>query len=113
MGVDCVWTLKLAIQTHEENDVWVANCPALDIASQGNDPEDAIKMLKEALQLVMEHCLEENTWMAFLEERGVTPSRDSMVTSTEPQFADGPDYVEFPIWMSSDAGASTTASGRS
>ena len=113
MGVDFVWTLKLAVQTHEEAGVWVANCPALDIASQGSDPQDAVEMLKEAFQLVMEHCLEQNTWMAFLEERGVTPTRHSVATSTEPKFDEEPDYVEFPIWITSDAGTSTTASGRS
>ena len=78
MGVNSVWTLKLAVQTHEEGEVWVADCPALDIASQGSDPKDAIEMLKEALQLVMEHCLQKNTWMEFLEERGVAPTRHSV-----------------------------------
>ena len=74
-GVRVAGTLKLPVQTHEEDGVWVANCAALDIASQGCDPEDALQMLKETLQLVMEHCLEENTWTAFLEERGVAPVR--------------------------------------
>lgn len=74
MGVDAVWTLKLAVRTHEEHGVWVADCPALDIASQGSDPRDAVKMLREAVELVMGRCLEKNTWMAFLEERGVTPT---------------------------------------
>lgn len=113
MGVDAVWTLKLAVRTHEENGVWVADCPALDIASQGNDPEDAVKMLREAVGLVMERCLEKNTWIAFLEERGVTPTRHSMASFTQPKFDDETNYVEFPIWIISDAGASTTASGRS
>ncbi len=113
MGVDVVWTLKLAVRTHEEDGIWVAICPALDIASQGSDSQDAVKMLKEAVQLVMEHCLEKNTWMAFLEERGVTPTRHSVATSTQPDFDDEANYVEFPIWIISDAGTSTTTSGRS
>ena len=80
------WTLKLAVRTHEEHGVWVADCPALEIASQGSHPRDAVKMLREAVELVMERCLEKNTWMAFLEERGVTPTRHSVATSTEPDF---------------------------
>ena len=113
MSVDAVWTLKLAVRTHEEDGVWVADCPALDIASQGNDPGDAVQMLQEALELVMERCLEKNTWVAFLEERGVTPTRHSMASFTPPKFDDEADYVEFPIWLTSNAGASTTAAGRS
>lgn len=113
MGVDAVWTLKLAVRTHEEHGVWVADCPALDIASQGSDPRDAVKMLREAVELVMERCLEKNTWMAFLEERGVTPTRHSVATSTEPDFDEETSYVEFPIWIISDAGTSTFTSSRS
>ncbi len=43
-------------------------------------------MLREAVELVMEHCLEKNTWMTFLEERGVTPTRHSVGTSKQPDF---------------------------
>ena len=113
MGVDAVWTLKLAVKTHEEQGVRVADCPALDIASQGSDPEDAVRMLREAVELVMEHCLEKNTWMTFLEERGVTPTRHSVATSKQPDFDEETNYVEFPIWIISDAGTSTFTPGRS
>ena len=42
-----------AIIEREENE-YVALCPALDIASQGNTVEEARKNLKEALELFFE-----------------------------------------------------------
>jgi predicted RNase H-like HicB family nuclease len=37
-----------------ENRLYVAHCPELDIASQGETIEDAIQNLKEAIELYLE-----------------------------------------------------------
>jgi predicted RNase H-like HicB family nuclease len=33
---------------------WGVVCPSLDVASVGDDPEDALRMIKEAVELVLE-----------------------------------------------------------
>lgn len=40
----------------KEDDVYVALCPELDIASQGNTIEEAKKNLHEAIELFFEHA---------------------------------------------------------
>jgi len=42
-----------SVITKEEN-LFVANCPELDIASQGETIEDALNNLKEAIELYLE-----------------------------------------------------------
>ena len=46
----------------KEEDKWVSLCPELDIASQGDSPEDAIKMLKEAIQAYIETVKDLGIW---------------------------------------------------
>ena len=38
--------------------VFVAHCPSLGIASQGNDLDESIRMIKEAVELYLEECPE-------------------------------------------------------
>ncbi len=40
----------------QEDDLWVALCPELDVASQGDDIEGAKANLKEAVSLFLEHA---------------------------------------------------------
>jgi len=47
-------TLELSAVIRKENDFYVALCPEYDIASQGKNVEEAIKNLKEALELYLE-----------------------------------------------------------
>ncbi len=39
---------------HEEGDGWVALCPELDVASQGDNFEEAKANLREAVELFLE-----------------------------------------------------------
>ncbi len=41
-----------------ENNSYVALCPELDVASQGNSVEEAKKNLQEAIELLLEHASE-------------------------------------------------------
>ena len=38
----------------KENDLYVALCPELDVASQGETAEEALRNLKEAIELYFE-----------------------------------------------------------
>ena len=40
--------------THEENDIYVADCPEVGTVSQGHTIEEAIANLKEATELYLE-----------------------------------------------------------
>lgn len=44
-------TLELSAVVWKEERLYVALCPELDVASQGKSVEDALKNLKEALEL--------------------------------------------------------------
>lgn len=103
-----IWTVKLPVSVKKEGEVFVASIPALDIVTQGDSREDAMAMLEEAASIVMEHCLEKGTWMQFLAECGVTPTRHSVAVSKPPVSA-RTHYLEFPAWMLSNV--EQTASG--
>jgi len=47
-------TLKFHARVFREEDVFIAQCMELDVASEGDTPEDALSMLKEALELHFE-----------------------------------------------------------
>lgn len=93
------WTVKLPVSVEKEGSVFVASIPALDIASQGTSREDALAMLEEAADMILEHCLKKGTWMKFLAAQGVTPTRAPTVAPPKrtPEF-----YREFPVWMLRD-----------
>ncbi len=45
---------KLPVLTWKEGDVYVADCPAIRIASQGETEQEALDNLKEAIELYFE-----------------------------------------------------------
>ncbi len=45
---------KLPVLTWKEGDVYVADCPAVRIASQGETEQEALDNLKEAIELYFE-----------------------------------------------------------
>lgn len=45
---------RLSAVVHKEGDWYVSLCPELDIASQGKTIEDAVKNLREAVELYLE-----------------------------------------------------------
>jgi predicted RNase H-like HicB family nuclease len=47
-------TLELSAVVWREEKLYVALCPELDVASQGKSVEEALKNLKEALELYLE-----------------------------------------------------------
>ena len=47
-------TIELSAIIRKENNFYVALCPEYDIASQGKNVEEAIRNLKETLELYLE-----------------------------------------------------------
>jgi predicted RNase H-like HicB family nuclease len=47
---------------------WVAVCPAVGVASQGDSPADAKRSIKEAVQLWFESCIERGVLERALQE---------------------------------------------
>jgi len=46
--------LTLTAVVHKEEDIYVAECPEVETASQGKTVEEAIRNLKEATELFLE-----------------------------------------------------------
>jgi len=63
------WKGTVQFEKHREGDVWVATCPALDVASHGNTREEAYRMLEEALAGFFEDCREHGTLLDVLANR--------------------------------------------
>ena len=70
---------KLTAVIEREEDWFVATCPELGVASQGRTIEDAEKMIKEAVELLLEEAEEKEIKRRL--NRGVK------VTSLEPAHA--------------------------
>lgn len=62
--------LQLSAFVHEEDGLWVAGCPSLDVFSQGDSQQDAKDSLHEAVELWIDSCLERNTLGKALRELG-------------------------------------------
>ena len=69
----------------EENRIkWVAFCPEIDLGSQGDSFEEACLMLKEAVQVWLECCIEHGTLHMALQECGFTEERISSFEQSMP-----------------------------
>lgn len=66
-------SVNLQALLRKEEDVWVAWCPAIDLASQGETQELAFKALEEAIQLWFDDCLERGVLREALKEVGFRP----------------------------------------
>lgn len=58
---------------------WLASCPALDLATQGETFEQAQANLREALTLFLESCLRRGTLEQVLREAGYEPVKSVQV----------------------------------
>ncbi len=64
---------RLTAIIHKEDDMYVALCPELDIASQGYMIEEAKNNLKEAVDLFFEHASPGEIESRLNEEIYITP----------------------------------------
>ncbi|MDZ7831073.1 MAG: hypothetical protein U5L07_04940 [Desulfobacterales bacterium] len=64
--------LKIKVEVFEEDDLYVALCPSLNVSSFGESIDEAKKALVEAVEIFIEECSEMGTLDEVFEESGFT-----------------------------------------
>ena len=95
--VNIEMNMKLPVKLIKRKNWYIANCPVLDVASQGETPTKAKKNLVEALSVFLITCLESGTLSAVLHECGFKPSPAKKSKQTRKE-----DYVNIPIHLLSN-----------
>lgn len=90
---------RLPVEFIEENGVQIANCPLFDVASQGDDRDDALRNLIDALGLFFVTCYEMGTLDEVLKQSGFHPVN----RIEEPEEADNIFQVSIPFGVGSPA----------
>ena len=67
----------------------VAECPELEVITQGDDDADARRMLLEALQITLEECARMGTLDQVLSECGFLPVQSGQHLKIKLKFRDG------------------------
>ncbi len=68
----------------EGRECWIASCPEIDLATQGETYGDAEENLRDALDAWFSTCLEMGTLEAALKECGFSACRIEKLKSTVP-----------------------------
>ena len=68
--------VTIPVIVREKHNVFVAECPILDVASQGNTEKEAKKMLIEAVGLFLGTCIEMGTFSQVLKDCGFAPAQN-------------------------------------
>ncbi len=108
-GRGLAWTVTVQVETHREGELWVATCPALDVASHGDTRNESYRMLEEAIAGFLEDCCDHGTLLDVLTERGLAPSA-SMVGVKPPTSRKSSDWLNIPLWMVPNAATREAAS---
>ena len=90
-------TLSLPVKVVKKKKWYVASCPALDVASQGDTEGSAKAHLQEALVAFLESCLERGVLEEVLQECGfapLVPGKADAEASETPQ-----DTVDIPLFL--------------
>ena len=85
-------SVNIPVTVREEDNVFVADCPILDVASQGSTEEEAKKMLIEAVGLFLGTCIEMGTFSQVLKDCGFAPAR-SIPEAASDEF----DHLQVPL----------------
>lgn len=75
--------VRLPVEIKPEDNVYVANCPILDVISQGSTPDEARHNIQEAVTLFIETCFEMGTLDEVLKECGFRPVEDPISGSED------------------------------
>ncbi|MBQ9405253.1 MAG: type II toxin-antitoxin system HicB family antitoxin [Desulfovibrio sp.] len=73
----------------EERECWVALCPEIDLATQGETFEDAERNMRDALDGWFSVCLAMGTLDAALTECGFSPCRIEEFKRVAPRITEG------------------------
>jgi len=85
---------KLNVLTFQEDDVWIAWIPSLNISSYGDSNKEAIENVKEATELLFEHIVKKHTVIDVLKELGW-----SLKPRTKRKFQITPDTSKYPEYQ--------------
>jgi predicted RNase H-like HicB family nuclease len=92
-------TVKLPIQVTKKAKWYIASCPALDVASQGETEDVAKKNVAEALTMFLRSCVERGTLDAVLKQCGfksVLAQNHCIEPCESPA---GQEYVDIPLHL--------------
>ena len=99
MKIRITLTAKLPIQITKKAEWFVACCPALDVASQGETEDAARKNIAEALFMFLRSCFERGTLDAVLKECGFESAMEQDWESQPLESAKGQEYVDIPLHL--------------
>ena len=69
-------TINMKLEIFQEDDMYVALAPDLNVSSFGDTPEDAQASAQEALAAFIEECSRMGTLQDVLEEAGFVKTRE-------------------------------------
>jgi predicted RNase H-like HicB family nuclease len=73
--------LKITIEFWQEGNLYIANCPELDMLAQGYSLDEARKNLYEVIEIQFEEMKELGTLNQFLEDKGYKFLDDTIVSN--------------------------------
>lgn len=71
--------IALPATVRQQDKWWLANCPALDVCSQGPSREEALVNLEDAVVFFIESCFERGTLFDVLREAGFERAPEEQV----------------------------------
>ena len=95
MEIQITLTAKVPIRITKKRKWFLASCPALDVATQGETEELARKNIAEALEMFLRSCIERGTLDVVLKQCGFKPVVLDGYPATPPDF----DYVDIPLHL--------------
>ncbi len=97
MEVQITFTAKLPIEITKKEKWFVACCPVLDVASQGETEEVARRNIAEALFMFLRSCFERGTLDAVLKECGFKAAMVQDLRGQPREQVKGQEYVDVPL----------------
>ncbi len=93
MKATVTFTISFPIDVKKEVRYYVASCPILDVWACGKTQTDAVKNLKDTLQLFLAHCFDHGTLEMVLKGCGFTSLKKSLYQDKRCQL----DEMEVPL----------------
>lgn len=85
-------TVKLPIKVTKKGRLYIANCAALDVVTQGETESQARKNIGEALYLFLRSCIERGTLDAVLRQCEFHPTSGPILKDDEEQ-------IDVPLYL--------------
>jgi hypothetical protein len=63
-------SVKLPVYLFQEDNVFIAYCPSLDLSGSGNSMEESKKSFEESLNIYLNYCITKNTLIKDLRNHG-------------------------------------------